>query len=302
MGKIPTLASLNFITGQLGSGKSVYATRLGFHYLAMGKLFACNYDLTPYSHPYQPDHPSTGLPWYQTVFEKMKHPKGLASEPRYRFHTFRDIAARAFRFEEQDDLFDFTVPGNPKHEDRGLLVIDEGALRMNSRDWQQRGQKNKKSGRHHLEDLRFMVNLRKMGWTALIITQGYGMVDAQYRDLGPTEIHMRNFAKWRMPLLNIAASPVPAFVAIHYQRENRMVTGRDWFLLDKTAGHFESLQQFTFDEDRVHGMRLQYDFPDVIGRMHPTPEEWAARREGSDRVSGTAPARTARPLTAGGVR
>ncbi len=296
MGKIPVLAPINFITGPLGSGKSVYATRLAFDYLSRGKYVALNYDLRPWKNIPKANTPEaraealkhsySGTPWWVTAYDYVKRKRGTPNSLEDRVRWYKSACSRCYRFEEQDDLFDFELPGDPEMEDRGLLVIDEGALRMNSRDWQARSQKNKQKYSYANKELEFMLHVRKLGWTMLLITQGFGMVDAQYRELGPTEIHMRNFAKWRMPILGTAASPVPFFVAIHWQRENRMVTGRDWFKLDKSAGHFKSSERFSVTEERMTGMRQMTQYINKPRPVHhfPHPDEkpewWDRRSEG----------------------
>lgn len=294
MSKQPTLNPINFVTGTLGAGKSGYATRTAFRYLAAGKIVALNYDLIPYRgrHPKTgeewPGHPYHGTPWYRTVFDIKYH--GLARKyapvGSDRWREYQEMVTRCFRFEDQSDLYDYRLPGDPEKEDRGLLVIDEGALRANARMWAERKKGNQESGRHQLSDLQFMLHVRKLGWTLLLLTQGFTMIDNQYRQLGPVEIKLRNYQKMVLPLFNVPMSRKPRFQAAHKHMEADFIMQREYFRIERAHGHYRSSEVFNPDDERETGLRQMTHLPDVRVLDHPddTGEMWmqpAARGSGA---------------------
>lgn len=282
------LNPINFVTGTLGAGKSGYATRTAFRYLAAGKIVALNYDLIPYrgrgkDGKYDPDHPLDGKPWWASVFElKYRSLSDRFSAPRGadRWREYHDIVSRCYRYEGPEDVWDFRLPGDPELEDRGLLVMDEGALRANARMWAERKAGNKSSGRHQLADLQFMTHVRKLGWTMLLLTQGFKMIDNQYRDLGPVEIRLRNFSKMTIPLLNVRFSKKPRFLAIHYMRENDFIMRREYYGIGPSFSHYRSSAVFNPEDDHERGMRPMSELPRgrLVAGLDPVPD--AARAAG----------------------
>lgn len=277
------LTPINFVTGTLGAGKSYYATRTAFRYLAAGKVVALNYDLIPYRgrHPktgeYDPDHPLDGRPWWSTVYELSRRRQRVwdrlvEPDPLDRWLAYRDIVSRCYRYEDPEDLYDFRLPGDTEKEDRGLLVMDEGALRANSRMWSERKKENSARGRHALADLQFMLHIRKLGWTMLLLSQGFEMVDNQYRALGPVEIRLRNLNKMTIPVLNVPFSRKPRFIAIHYMRENDLIMRREYYGIDVTAGHYRSSAVFDPTADVQRGMRPMSELPRAHWLPHPDDE------------------------------
>jgi hypothetical protein len=274
------LNPINFVTGTLGSGKSYYATRQVFRYLAAGKTVALNYDLVPYvarnkKGERDPSHPYEAAPWWRTAHEMSKKRLAPAESPTDRWRWILGCMDRCWRFEDQEDLYDFRLPGDPDKEDRGLLVIDEGALRMNSRMWNERGAKNAKKGHHKLRDLEFMLHVRKLGWTMLLLTQGFKMIDNQYRELGPVEIRLRNLNKINIPLLNVPFSSKPRFIAIHYMAEAKLITKREYYGIGLAAGHYKSNALFSPDDERDTGLLRMSQAPTGMWHAHPDDEALA---------------------------
>ena len=261
---VPIYNSINFVTGQLGSGKSYYATRMAFSYLAQGKYVALNYDLRGR--------------WYGTAAGMSYTKKGLLKDtPAERYQPLRSMAAHCFRFDEIGDLHEWVLPGDPEQEDRGLLVLDEGALRHNSRSYRENMSKAKARHGDDLADLAFFVNMRKRGWTCLMLAQDLEMLDKQLRMTGVTEIQLRNFARMRLPFIKSTVAKNPKFLAVHYQHQKvSMRVGRDWFGLNKKiANHYKSLALFDRMEDVGSlGMRPMVDWGSLFA-MQPVPfERW----------------------------
>lgn len=303
--KTPTLNPINFVTGTLGAGKSGYATRTAFHYLAQGKIVALNYDLIPYRarHPKTgeewPDHPYHGAPWWRTVFDLKYAGLGRSYAPAGadRWREYQDIVARCLRFDDNSDLYDYVLPGDPEVEDRGLLVVDEGALRGNARMWSDRQSENKAAGRHKLADLQFMLHVRKLGWTMLFLTQGFTMIDNQYRQLGPVEIRLRNFQKMVLPIFNVPMSRKPRFMASHKHMEADFVMQRENFRIEKAFGHYRSAQVFHPGLELETGVRQMSELPRASFFPHPDDDDgmWFAPARRAPALSGgTARRREAR--------
>lgn len=269
----PALNPISWVTGTLGSGKSYYAMRRIEDYLRQDKVIACNFDLIG--------------TWYRTfarkrfgVLARRIGKNDQAYQDRF-FEAERKLRTIAYRFDVPDDLYGFDLPGDPDQEDRGLLVLDEGALRLNNRNSLDRMKASERRHGHKLKELEFYVNMRKLGWTCLILAHSSKMLDSQIQDLGGSEVRLRNFARVRMPLIGIPMSKNPRFLAIHYWPEVRSITGREFYGLDKSiAQHYRSMERFSAgDEAITHGLRLQAP-QRSLGQLVEPFEVWEERIAG----------------------
>lgn len=251
------LAPINFITGTLGGGKSYLAMRHLFNYLVAGKVVATNFDLTG--------------EWWKTVYEfrhggliskmqKFNNPETM-EDARARFEEYQEIRQLAYRFDLQDDLYDFRPPG--KGEDRGLLVMDEQALQMNSRNWEARKKRDEAAHGSTMKSLAFYINMRKMGWTSLVLSHSHEQLDSQLRHMGGAVIRCRNLAMVNWPfsgLLPGGPYPIrskPLFVAIYTWPETKPVHiyKREAKGLDmRIARHYNSMEEFEENPERL-GLR-----------------------------------------------
>lgn len=228
------LNPINFVTGTLGSGKSYFAMRYVREYLAAGKIVACNFDL-------------------RGDFWRSWMPKKVRREPDIvQWQWMRNCRLRALRYDVPEDLYDYRLPG--EGEDRGLLVIDEGGLRMNSRAWQERKSADKekygKTAGAAVKSLELYINMRKLGWSCLILAHSQKQLDNQVQDLGGAIIRLRNFQRVKMPLVGVPLSKHPKFLAIHLWPEVNAILKRELYGLDlTTARHYQSME--TFDADPV---------------------------------------------------
>jgi hypothetical protein len=137
------MTDATLLTGKRGTGKSLNAVKIIQQYLQQGRVVATNLDLfvehllSPTSRTicYRlPDVP---------VSEVLNHP-----------------------------LFPHGNP-NPIDESRnGLLVLDECAGFLNSRDWKDRDR---------TALIAFLAQSRKFGWDLILIAQGPSMIDKQIR-------------------------------------------------------------------------------------------------------------------------
>lgn len=274
------LNSISFVTGPLGSGKSYFAQKMVVDYLAAGKIVATNYDLTG--------------PWWAAIPHYDKSAMGLRGRDRVLY--WQDVISRAYRYDVQDDLFDWKPFGSkPSGEDLGLLVLDEGGLNMNSRLYQMRQKKEKDLYEGNpIKSLQFYINMRKRGWTCLILAHDSGHLDNQVQSMGGGVIKLRNYARMKMPLLGIKISKKPKFNARFFTPdvsstipEHRMIYGLDV----RIANTYRSQGEFEFDPES-RGIRLQVEeLP--FGNWHVNPGELVPRlrRAGTEGRQAPVPAR-----------
>lgn len=132
------------MTGKRGTGKSLNAVKMIQQYMSEGRAVATNLDL---------------------FLDKLMPPLS------------RSIAYRLPDVPMAELLNHPDFPqGNPNpinEEKNGLLVLDECAAYLNSREW-------KDSGRTAL--IAWLAQSRKNGWDLLLIAQGASMIDKQVRN------------------------------------------------------------------------------------------------------------------------
>lgn len=138
---------LNVVTGKLGSGKSLYSISLAWRYFSQGRKVCANFSI---------DFSSR----YQT--------KKIVKQS---IHVLPDLPTA-------QDLIDLGIGGETEH-DAGLIIIDEAARWLNSRDWGDKGRKD-------LID--WLLHSRKLGWDVVLIVQTHEMLDKQVR-AGLMEYH-----------------------------------------------------------------------------------------------------------------
>lgn len=129
-----------------------------------------------------------------------------------------------------------------------------------------------------LKELEFYVNMRKIGWTTLIIAHSVAMLDDQIEALGGGVVRLRNFARVKMPLVGLPMSKNPRFLAIHYWPEVRAITGREFYGLDLSiARHYRSMEKFV-SGSQSYGLRRHVE-PGPLGRALAAVDGFAGRRE-----------------------
>lgn len=131
------------LTGKRGTGKSLNAVRTMVDYMRQGRIVATNLDL---------------------FVERL-----LSPTSRVISYRLPDVPSA--------ELFNHPLmpQGNPNPIDEsrnGLLVLDECAGFLNSREWKDKGR---------TELIHFLAQSRKLGWDLLLIAQGASMIDKQVR-------------------------------------------------------------------------------------------------------------------------
>lgn len=137
----------NLVTGKLGSGKSLYSISEAWNYYKDGRRVAANFPID-FS---QRRHTTKSLHNTLTVLPDLPTP---------------------------NDLLGLGVGGKTEHT-AGLLIIDEAARWLNSRDWVDKNRK---------EVIDWLLHSRKLGWDVILIAQTHEMIDKQVRS-GLMEYH-----------------------------------------------------------------------------------------------------------------
>lgn len=135
------------VTGKLGNGKSLFATSFAWRYYAKGRRVVANYPLD------------------------FTHRRGPRASRRAFVEVIPDLPT-------SKDLWALGR-GGENESVAGVLIIDEAARWLNSRDWNA-------SDRSNLLD--FLLHSRKLGWDVVLIIQHQNMLDKQVRD-GIAELH-----------------------------------------------------------------------------------------------------------------
>lgn len=259
---------INFVTGPLGCGKSYFATRYVIQYLAAGKVVCTNYDL----------HGD----WWETACNmSWSRRKSWSDEARYEW--MMECRERAFRYDAQDDLYNYKLPG--EGEDRGLLVLDEGGLQMNTREAGQRQKAERERYETGIKSVEFYINMRKLGFSALVLAHHQDMLDNQLRMMGGQVIRLRNLARIKLPFIGLPMSRKAKFVAIHIMNETKppMITKRELYGLDmKIAQHYRSMETFVATPEVGQGLRPQAPAKRKLATQPSQPyytwDQGAARR------------------------
>lgn len=136
------MAEAILLTGKRGEGKSKSAVRMARDYMRQGRLVATNLDL-----------------FLDGLFGHMNE-------------------SRAIRLPDHPTPKDLEALGmgnpNPVNESmNGLLILDEVATFLNSRDWNDKDRKG---------FISWLAQSRKSGWDLLMLAQHPRMVDAQIRE------------------------------------------------------------------------------------------------------------------------
>lgn len=158
-----------FVTGKLGSGKTLCAVGRIRDKLNAGLPVATNLDLK----------------LYNLISPKSKN-------------------ALVYRLPDKPKVVDFKMIGKGNttydEEKNGLIVLDECGTWFNSRTW------NDKSRQ---EVINYLLHIRKLGWDVIFIVQDIHIVDKQARmALAELVVYCRRLDKMKIPFLTFAFSLV----------------------------------------------------------------------------------------------
>ena len=285
------LNSISFVTGPLGCGKSYFAQKQVIEYLGAGKIVATNFDIT--------------ADWWEVA--RLRAPGARRHDPGEKYTWWQDCMSRAFRYDVMDDLYDFVPPGPTNVEDRGLLVLDEGGLNMNSRLYQLRQKQDAaRYAGNPIKALQFYINMRKRGWTCLILAHSAEHIDNQVQSMGGGIIKLRNYARIKIPWVGMAVAKKPKFNARYFTPDvsSTIPEYRQFYGLDKRiASTYVSQGEFEFMPES-RGIRLHRQ-PGPLGcsadGLDAEVEE-LRRRGGTGREVVPPPLVETRPLRYGVLR
>lgn len=166
-----------FITGKLGTGKTLCSVGKAMEYLERGAMVATNVDLYP-----------------ENFRNKQNRDVRIIRLPDH--PTSTDLKALGIGNPTLELGLDGHYRPGPKYDPLGnsLLMLDELAQSMNARTWNS-------SDRQAL--ISHLVLLRKLGWDAIFIVQNIEMIDKQIRDALASETGFcNNLDKFNWPFLS----------------------------------------------------------------------------------------------------
>jgi len=178
---------IQYVTGTLGHGKSLYGARRIAHDLLRGKAVLTNVRLVE--------------GWEHVV---LRHsPYYVVATKAGRARMREEIWTR---YVHEDDFV--TMVGAKLHghgESRGLRVFDEAHNRLNNRDWK---------GELQNQTLRRLSLGRKRGWDDVIISQHAKNTDVAIRRIADSEVRMIDWQKViKVPVLHTRLLPFHMFLA-----------------------------------------------------------------------------------------
>ncbi len=238
------------LAGKRGSGKSIGAIGMAARYLAEGRIVATNLNL------------------------RVEH-----LVPSY-------CATRWYRIPDwpsADDLHGLPL-GNPDPTDEknnGLLILDECATFLNSRQWQGNGRQ---------EVINWLVQSRKYGWDLLLIAQHGNLIDKSVREsLIELQGTMRRMDKMQVPVLSplykyFTGKPLHFprihFVSLRYGFAAEAPVADRWFFrgveLYKGYDTLQKIRDQSKEVDGIHGLASMLSAWDLKGRYM---SKWNIRRQ-----------------------
>jgi hypothetical protein len=227
---------IQVVQGSLGSGKSMVALIEAIYQLRAGGVVAANFTFTE--------------KWaYDLAGQDLRVWLGR----RDRMEWARDLHSRCFKIGNPESMKELSgdkgknlarlCTGKLKtaREGKGLLILDDCHHFFNSRTFQA----NK-------DFVTFFANARKYGWRTLLITHSIENIDKQIRSYVEIESRFRNLQKYRLPVIGLPLSPIPAFLIV--RRYGGLGPGsgslhsKDLYFFDKGAARlYDTLERFGED-------------------------------------------------------
>lgn len=190
-----------FITGKLGSGKTLQAVGLMRKYMEEGRPVCTNIDLS------------------------LKYLIGAKANK-----------CKAFRIPDRPTSADLLAVGSgnptPDESRNGGMFLDECGIWFNSRNWNQAGRQ---------DVINFMLMVRKMGWDVYFLVQNISVIDKQARDtLAEYVVYCTAMNKVKIPFISAfyrmftgSALPMPKahHATVRYGTSYNGLKADSWFYL-----------------------------------------------------------------------
>jgi hypothetical protein len=174
---------LNYVTGPMGSGKSLFGVRKIVQATLAGQYAITNVRL----YDDWAERVARHYFWYCLPATR----RNVAAKLRAHY-VFEEDLQRAMRYR---------VPG--KGEARAVFVWDEGHNDLNNRDW-------RKDGRDDI--LKWATQLRKLGFVGYLLSQHADNTDAALRRVANFHIRLQN-QREQQRVLGLRLTPWPLFLA-----------------------------------------------------------------------------------------
>jgi hypothetical protein len=184
---------INLFFGPPGNGKSAVAFMLGIDHLKAGGVLAANFKLVP--------------DWaMQLAKMRLVCKLGLAdplkqAESYYKRCYYAGSPSSLYEISKQLD--ELVLPKyKKKREGKGLLILDEAQLYLNSRRWED-----------NFPWIEFFTQHRKLGWNVYLIAHSSDMIDKQIRPLLEYETKLRNLKRVKLPFIPLHF-PIDLFAVV----------------------------------------------------------------------------------------
>jgi len=244
-----TGGGLNFVTGPMGAGKSLFAVRRIVQAVCAGQYAITNVELAP---GWQHRVAFHVAPWQRPAS------RAVLADRFHRLYVHETSLSEARRYR---------VPGTG--EGRALFVWDEGHNDLNNRKW-------KDEGRDEL--LTWATQLRKLGFIGYLLTQHSDNTDAALRRISNHQIKLQN-QREQTRLLGMRVSPWPLFLAYWYPTHLGLAGARVQAV--RVERYFLTWHRHLYDTMGLfHG--LDANDNELTGAIHlPALEKRGAPRSGA---------------------
>ena len=247
---------LNYVTGPMGAGKSLYGVRRIVAQLIAGGYAVTNVELLPGW--------SERVAWHIGTY-RTKSKRARIAERLESFYVYETELETAMRYR---------LPG--KGEARGVFVWDETHNDLNNRSWRDEGR---------APILEWATQLRKLGYVGFLLSQHADNTDAALRRVCGFQVRLQN-QKEQTRMLGLRVTPWPLFLACWYPTNIPLGTKAK---PTKVERYFLGWHRHLYDTFGLyHGLTLADEGrADVVslpagGRAHPASAE--ARPEGGSPV------------------
>ena len=178
---------LNYVTGPMGAGKTLYGVRRICASLIAGQYVVTNVELVP--------------GWSERLARRVtRFSGGRFTSPK----VARKLESFYVYEPDMREAMKYRLPGDG--EARGLIIWDETHNDLNNRNWRDEGRD---------EILRWGTQLRKLGFVGFLLSQHADNTDAALRRVCNFAVRLQN-QREQTRLLGLRVTPWPLFLAYWY--------------------------------------------------------------------------------------